>query len=131
MQGFGQGQMFMPGQGQGQLLQIPGQGAGSGGVDRGGGSAPLGQRDAEAFDVGDAEILPQAVKVNPDGSVTLREVQRDPDLDAEALEAASRAQLKAWDASSADARRVRVSPQHRAAVESYFAADQESGQGGE
>ena len=97
---------------------------GSGGVSRGGGSAPLSQQAAEPFAVGDASVLPQAVKINPDGSITLSEVQRDPDLDAEALRAARRAQVQAWDAAAADARRVRVSPEHRRAVESYFGDEQ-------
>jgi hypothetical protein len=112
--GLGEGGNF-------SLMMLMPEGAGFGGITRGGGSAPLSQGAAEPFAVGDALLLPQATKINPDGSITLSEVQRDPDLDEEALRAASRAQLQQWDAAAADARRVRVSPQHRGAVEAYFA----------
>lgn len=94
-----------------------------GGVDRGPGAADHPYLPTERFAVGALDDLPPGARVNPDGSVTLAEQIRDPDVAAETAELAARAAARAFDPAAADARRSDLAPRHRAVVGRYFAGE--------
>lgn len=102
-----------------QGVASPGR-PGSGGPGGGGPSAPLTRVERGAAPVGEAQGLPPAAAVDPDGSVTFATTVREPEPGEVA--AAARAAARAFDPAVADARRAAVAPRHRAAVASYFAA---------
>lgn len=96
---------------------------GRGGVGRGPGHTNHPQLETERFPVGSIEGLPPGARLNPDGSVTLAEQVREPEVDAEAAEAGRRAAAQQFDPTAADARRASTAPRHRAAVSRYFAGE--------
>jgi len=94
-----------------------------GGVDRGPGAADHPYLPTDRFAVGALDDLPPGARVNPDGSVTLAEQIRDPEVAAETAELAARAAARAFDPAAADARRSELAPRHRAVVGRYFATE--------
>lgn len=94
-----------------------------GGVERGPGAADHPQLPTDRFAVGALDDLPPGARVNPDGSVTLAEQIRDPEVAAETAELAARAAARAFDPAAADARRSELAPRHRAVVGRYFATE--------
>ncbi len=94
-----------------------------GGVDRGPGAADHPYLPTDRFAVGGMDDLPPGARVNPDGSITLAEQIRDPDVAAETAELAARAAARAFDPAAADARRSDLAPRHRAVVGRYFAGE--------
>lgn len=94
-----------------------------GGPNRGPGHTDHPQLTSERFPVGEVAGLAPGARLNPDGSVTLAEQVREPDVDAAAAEAGRRAVAQQFDPTAADARRASTAPRHRAAVQRYFAGD--------
>ena len=105
------------------LAEARGRGLGAGGVGRGPGHTNHPQLEAERFPVGTVEGLSAGARLNPDGSVTLAEQVREPDVDAAVAEAGRRAVAQQFDPTAADARRATTAPRHRAAVQQYFAGE--------
>jgi len=105
------------------LAEARGRGLGAGGVGRGPGHTNHPQLESERFPVGTVEGLAAGARLNPDGSVTLAEQVREPDVDAAVAEAGRRAVAQQFDPTAADARRATTAPRHRAAVQQYFAGE--------
>jgi hypothetical protein len=99
------------------------EGQGRGDPSRGPGHAQHPQVAAERFPVGEVEGLAPGSRLNPDGSVTLAEQVREPDVDAATAEAGRRAVAQRFDPAAADARRAATAPRHRATVQRYFAGE--------
>lgn len=97
----------------------PGQGAPT----RGPGHTDHPQVESERFPVGTVEGLAPGARLNSDGSVTLAEQVREPDVDAATIESGCRAVAQQFDPTAADARRASTAPRHRAAVQRYFAGE--------
>jgi hypothetical protein len=106
------------------LARCQGEGPGRGGVNRGPGHVELTWEDKLRTEGGGIEALPTGVQLNPDGSVTIAEQIRDAEIDPALHEAATRAALRQFDPTAADAKRATVAPRHRDIVERYFAAEQ-------
>ena len=97
---------------------------GRGGVGRGPGHTDHPQElDVERFPVGGVVGLAPGARLNADGSVTLAEQVREPDVDAATAEAGRRAAAQQFDPTAADARRATTAPRHRAAVQQYFGGE--------
>ena len=79
--------------------------------------------DVERFPVGGVVGLAPGARLNADGSVTLAEQVREPDVDAATAEAGRRAAAQQFDPTAADARRATTAPRHRAAVQQYFGGE--------
>ena len=113
------------GEGMGEALaEARGRGnrPGDGGLNRGPGHTDHPRFATDPLGIGQVDDLPPGARVNPDGSITLAEQVRDPDLEAAALQEAARAAARAFDPAAADARSARLAPRHRATVGRYFAA---------
>lgn len=93
---------------------------GSGGVDRGPGTAPITKEERDRLEGGSKQDLTRSTVVQPDGSVVLAVSSRDPKVDAAKLEAAAEAEARSYDPAKADAQKPEVAPRHRAVVEGYF-----------
>ena len=79
--------------------------------------------DVERFPVGGVVGLSPGARLNADGSVTLAEQVREPEVDAATAEAGRRAAAQSFDPTAADARRATTAPRHRAAVQQYFGSE--------
>lgn len=111
------------GEGMGEALgEARGRGNGRGGLGRGPGHTDHPRFATDPLGIGQVDDLPPGARVNPDGSITLAEQVRDPDLEAAALQEAARAAARTFDPAAADARSARLAPRHRATVGRYFAA---------
>ncbi|MFW5698270.1 MAG: hypothetical protein ACOCZK_05830 [Planctomycetota bacterium] len=118
--GLGRGDDFA------RLLQRLGGQPGRGGIARGPGAAALElTHQQQETEPGELEGLPAGARINSDGSVTLAESRRAPELDDAANRALQRARLRDIGPGAADARRARIAPRHRAAVQRYFASEQD------
>jgi len=93
---------------------------GKGTPNRGPGHTDHPQLATDRFNVGNLDDLPPGARVNPDGSITLAEQVREPEVTADALQDSVRAAARAFDPAAADASTAEVAPRHRAAVGRYF-----------
>ncbi len=102
------------------LMLEEARGRGQGAPDRGPGHTDHPQLATDRFTVGNLDDLPPGARVNPDGSITLAEQVREPDVTADALQDSVRAAARAFDPAAADASTAEIAPRHRAAVGRYF-----------
>ncbi|PIE18391.1 MAG: hypothetical protein CSA66_04730 [Proteobacteria bacterium] len=95
-------------------------GATAAAVSRGPGHVALTRSGEDPGEAGGIARLPPGAHANPDGSVTIAETARAPELDEAALRALARGRLQHHAPANADARRAHVAPRHRGAVGRYF-----------
>lgn len=103
------------------------KGFGEGDVSRGPGHAPLERVARDPLEGGASAPLAEGLVENPDGSVTVATQSRDPQADAAAQAALTRAAARTFDPTAADSRRAVIAPRHRGAVQAYFQADAAAG----
>ncbi len=91
------------------------------GVERGPGHVALDfSRPEVEAETGEGQGLPPGAAINPDGSITLSQRQREAEIDTATERELVRARARRFGAEAVDARRARIAPRHRATVAGYF-----------